>query len=98
MQFKTCDILSCSTGILMGKMDGVYKVAEFLVGAPVWTHQLVEIAPVMRAFFAERFDNIPGRDAISEDTPWDFVLSECEDRVGKTFDIPEKFRGVLGCG
>ncbi|PXW61587.1 hypothetical protein C7450_103104 [Chelatococcus asaccharovorans] len=50
--FLLADVLSCSTGFLMGGIDGVYRVAEFLSGGPVWTHQLVRLCPLSADYFS----------------------------------------------
>jgi hypothetical protein len=43
-EFKTEDVVSLYTGIMLVSLDGVYDILSFLAGVPVWTHQL----PVQR--------------------------------------------------
>ena len=38
--FQVADILSCATGILCGKVDGIYAVLEYMTGGSLFTHQL----------------------------------------------------------
>lgn len=50
-EFPLADVLGTITGVLLGKIGGVYAVSEFMSGEPVWTHQLPrvgkEICPVV---------------------------------------------------
>lgn len=39
-EFNTEDVLSCSTSILCGKIDGVYQVMSFMMSQSLMTHQL----------------------------------------------------------
>lgn len=49
--FPLADVLGTITGRLLGKIDGIYQVSEFMCGEPIWTHQLprvgLEICPVV---------------------------------------------------
>lgn len=49
--FHLGDLLSFTTGAAVSPtlMDGIYKVAEHLIGGPVWTHQLVRLTPPIKA-------------------------------------------------
>lgn len=51
MKFKTEDIISSASGVLVGDIDGVYKVFSFMTGDNLFTHQLPEamrmVAPAM---------------------------------------------------
>lgn len=53
--FHITDILSMTTGKLVSsrRMTGVYELAEWMAGEPIWTHQLPrmfrEAAPVLLA-------------------------------------------------
>ena len=40
-RFLTVDVLSTTTGRLLGKIDGVYEVVSYLVGRDVYTHELL---------------------------------------------------------
>lgn len=40
MKFATVDVLSTSTGILLGDIGGVYKVTSYLIGRDAFTHDL----------------------------------------------------------
>ena len=50
-EFPLADVLGAITGVLLGKIGGVYAISEFMSGEPVWTHQLPrvcrEICPVV---------------------------------------------------
>lgn len=39
--FATVDVLSTTTGRLLGDIGGVYRVVSYLVGRDVFTHELV---------------------------------------------------------
>lgn len=49
MQFKTHGVLTATTGILMGGMDGIYAVASYLLDRPAFTHELAHYAAPMKA-------------------------------------------------
>jgi len=40
MKFKTEDIISSATGILVGSIDGIYKVLSYMTSENLFTHQL----------------------------------------------------------
>jgi hypothetical protein len=48
MQFETHGVLSASTGILMGDIGALYKVASYLIGRPAFTHELAHYAGPMQ--------------------------------------------------
>lgn len=39
-EFPTADVLSTITGMLMGKIQGVYEVLNWMTGESVYTHQM----------------------------------------------------------
>jgi hypothetical protein len=39
-RFKTLDVASCTTGVLLNDMGGIYKVLTYVLDDPVFTHQL----------------------------------------------------------
>lgn len=42
-EFPLADVLGVLTGKLLGKIDGIYEVCQFMTGEPVWTHQLPRV-------------------------------------------------------
>lgn len=38
-QFPTSAVLSLTTGVLLGEFSAMHKLAEYLTGGSVWTHQ-----------------------------------------------------------
>ena len=49
--FPIADVIGTITGRLIGKMEGIYALSQFMCGEPVWIHQLArvgrEICPVV---------------------------------------------------
>jgi hypothetical protein len=98
--FNTNDILSCSTGYLMGEMDGVYKVAEFLTESSVWTHQLIMLAAPMRKALKQAIPNLPGPKDAEGVTPENFATfrERWIAELGPTVTLPNEFAGCLTNG
>ena len=62
MKFKTADILSAATGILYGKIDGVYQILNYMTGDNLFTHQLPRAGRFCAPYLKKQLpwlDNIP---------------------------------------
>lgn len=44
-EFKIEDLIGACTGILLGKMDGIYEVISHLAGYSVFTHEIPVLFP-----------------------------------------------------
>jgi hypothetical protein len=85
--FPTADVIGTITGRLLGKIDGIYQVSEFMCGEPVWTHQLPrvgkEIAPVVLRQHPHLAPVIQESEAVTPDN-WQGVLAGWIARFGDT--------------
>ena len=60
-QFRTLEVVSCLTGISMCdgiKIARMCEIAAWLLGAPVWTHELIH-EPTMDAIRSEGYRQFP---------------------------------------
>ena len=90
--FPTADVLSTITGRLMGDIDGVYKVLEWMAGHPVWTHQLPRIGreaqPVLTNRQPELQRAIDEAEQVNPDNYREW-LARWENRYGPTIAVPK---------
>lgn len=88
--FPLADVLGTITGRLLGKIDGIYRVSEFMSGEPVWTHQLPrvgkEIRPVVLRQHPQIAPVIDEAEAVTPDN-WATILSGWIDRFGQTITL-----------
>ena len=54
--FDIADVISTGTGVLIGKIDGVYQVCNFMTGESVFTHQLPRIGREAKEVLRRRHD------------------------------------------
>lgn len=98
--FKTEDVLSCSTGRLLGDIGGVYKVAEYLTGGPVWTHQLAILGRQMEKALRIAHPELLGRDDAEHVNQENYEA--CRDewiaRLGPTLALAPELAGCLTNG
>lgn len=87
--FATEDVLSCSTGRLLGDIGGVYKVAQFFTGGPVWTHQLARLGPLMEAEIKRQHPDLPGHEDAGhvDGLNWKAALDGWIERHGATIAL-----------
>lgn len=97
MKFATRDILSTCTGRLVGEIEGVYAVLSFLVGRPVFTHELPDYSRASEKVLRETLTDLPGTDDfkhVNADNYLD-ILKEWEGRLGAEISLPKRLRGCL---
>lgn len=91
-EFATADVLSTVTGRLMGKMDGVYQVLNWMTGESVFTHQIPRISreaqPVIVAMHPQLQQAIDEAEQVTPDN-WRVWLQTWEDRYGPTIAVPK---------
>ncbi len=54
-RFHLGAVLSFTTGILMCKIDDVYRIAQHLTGEPIWTHQLGRVMDESKPHLLQQF-------------------------------------------
>lgn len=57
-RFPLCDVLSISNGRLCGKMDGVYKILNWMTNDELFTHQLPRAMRECQPFLLLRFHDL----------------------------------------
>lgn len=97
MKFPLHAVLSASTGRLMGDIGELYKVASFLVGRPVFTHELTFYGNQMAAALRSAVPALPGEADFEhvDGTNYRDVLSEWEKKLGREMDLPDSLRECL---
>lgn len=88
--FPTADVIGTITGVLLGEIDGIYEVSQFMCGEPVWTHQLPrvgkEIQPVVLRQHPQLTPVIDEAKAVTRDN-WQQMLAGWTDRFGDTIAL-----------
>jgi hypothetical protein len=89
--FPTEDVLSTVTGILIGPIEGVYRVAKHAAGEDVFTHQLRrvsrEIQPVMLKRYPELAETVKEAEQINSEN-WRQWRDTWIARHGPTMFVP----------
>lgn len=90
--FPTEDVLSTITGHLMGKIDGVYLVLNWMTGESVYTHQLPRISreaqPVILKLHPQLADAIREAEQVTP-TNWQEWRDKWIARYGTTLAVPK---------
>ncbi len=90
-EFATADVLSTVTGILIGKISGVYEVLNWMTGESVYTHQLPRISrearPVILAAHPGLQQAVDEAVQVNSDN-WQHWHQTWEDRYGPTIAVP----------
>lgn len=97
MKFKTVDVLSTTTGVLLGDIGGVYKVTSFLIGRPAYTHELAYYGRRASAAIRAAVPSIPTEEdaeRVNKDN-YNQFLAEWEAKLGTEIDLPDSLRDVL---
>lgn len=88
--FPLADVLGTITGMLLGKMEGIYRVSQFMCGEPVWTHQLPrigrEIRPVVLRQHPQLAPIIQEAKAVTSEN-WQSMLEGWVERFGPTITL-----------
>lgn len=88
--FPTADVIGTITGRLLGKIDGIYQVSEFMCGEPVWTHRLPrvgrEIQPVVLRQHPQLAPVIEEAETVTRDN-WQECLARWIERFGPTIAL-----------
>lgn len=88
--FPIADVLGTITGRLLGKIDGIYQVSEFMCGEPVWTHQLPRVGREIRPAVLRQHPQLaPVIDEAEVVTPdnWQAMLMGWVKRFGPTITL-----------
>lgn len=91
-QFPTEDVLSTITGYLIGKIDGVYQVLNWMTGEAVFTHQLPRIGreacPLVVAMHPHLQSAIDEAPQITHEN-WQAFRNLWIDRYGPVIAVPK---------
>jgi hypothetical protein len=89
--FHLGDLLSITTGVLVSpsRMDGVYEILQFLVGEPLWTHQLPRARDECATALIRQFPlladiTVPQLDGAAKYAEW--LDEQCE-KYGTYFEV-----------
>ncbi len=95
--FATEDILSTTTGRLLGDIGGVYKVVSYLVGRSVYTLELLTYGERAAAAIKAAVPSVPVKADASHVTPENFqqFRSDWMAKLGPTIDLPDSLRECL---
>ena len=90
--FQSHGVLSAATGILMGDIGAMYEVGTFLLGRPIFTHELAYYGDGMREALAMCVKGIPS-DVTTEN--WQEARDTFIAWHGETITLPPNFAGCL---
>lgn len=89
--FPTSAVLSVLTGVLLGKIDGVYEVTTFMAGESVFTHQIPRVSreavPVILAMHPDLEPVIAEAEQVTPEN-WQQWLTTWTDRYGDEIAVP----------
>lgn len=88
--FPTADVIGTITGVLLGKIDGIYQVSQFMCGEPVWTHQLPRVGREIQLVVLRQHPQLaPVLEEAKEVNPdnWQSVLAGWVKRFGPTIAL-----------
>jgi hypothetical protein len=90
----TLGILSITDGRLMRDIGDIYEVLSFLVGRPVFTHELPRYSKPAGPILAAAFPDLAGDSA----RPWEELRDEALNARGEFVEVPDDWRGSLADG
>lgn len=88
--FPLADVLGTITGRLLGKIDGIYRVSQFMAGEPVWTHQLPRVGMEIQHVVLRQHPQLaPVIQEAKSVTPenWRSMLAGWVERFGPTITL-----------
>lgn len=96
-RFLTVDVLSTTTGRLLGKIDGVYEVVSYLVGRDVYTHELLTYGAPAAAAIKAAIPGVPTKADAAHVNGMNFASFRDEWilRLGGYIDLPDSLRECL---
>jgi hypothetical protein len=81
----TGSVLTITTGIVMvEKFAGVGEAFEWIMGHPVWTHEMPSLGDEARNRIVAQFPDIP---TFATSLDWRTVLADAVARYGETIDV-----------
>jgi hypothetical protein len=86
--FNLEDVLSVTTGILMGSIGGVYEVCDFVTGESNFTHQLVRASQDIKPFIFYQHPKL--QDIHLEEMgvlTVPAILADLKAKYGETFEL-----------
>lgn len=90
LEFPLADVLGTITGVLLGKIGGIYQVSQFMCGEAVWTHQLRRVAGEIRPVVLRQHPHlapvIDEAKAVTRDN-WREMLAGWTARFGATIAL-----------
>ncbi len=95
--FLTRDVLSTSTGRLLGDIGGVYKVMSFLLGRDAYTHDLAYYGTRAAAALKAALPDLPvSADAehVTQENYRD-CLATWEKQFGAEINLPDSLRDCM---
>lgn len=76
-------LASITTGILMADFSAVHEAAEWLIGHPVWTHELPALADRLASLAIAQFPDLP----TSVETTWQDTRDAVRIHYGDTVTV-----------
>lgn len=91
--FPTGDLLSITTGCLLSptRIDGVYRIVDYMTGVPHFTHQLPRGADAIKSWLIEQHpwlaDITSGWESVKDDTTAAAFCAEISARYGEFHEV-----------
>ena len=90
--FHTHGVLSASTGVLMGDIGPLYLVANYLLGRPVFTHELAHYSEKMANALIICHPELPSE---VDGRGWEAVRDQHIEKWGDAMCLDPALAGVL---
>jgi hypothetical protein len=86
--FPTAVLVSLSTGISLCTFSDFHEAAEYLMGHPIWTHQLPKLADAIKRAIVEQYPNVPTKiEGVVTKDNYLQKIAEIESEIGTTLKI-----------
>jgi hypothetical protein len=88
MKFDLGTVLTITTGILLTKIDNVYKILDYMTGDSLFTHQLPRVSRECEPILLKQFPQLKGIDVsdVNSDNWNDFLQKQIE-IFGNEFEV-----------
>jgi len=79
-------VLTMKTGICMGDFGAAHELMEWVLGHPVWTHEMPSYCKSIKAKLAELFPHLPSE---AKGENWKQVLANAIESHGSEIEVPQ---------
>jgi hypothetical protein len=88
MKFDLGTVLTITTGVLLTKIDNVYKILDYMTGDSLFTHQLPRVGRECEPILLSQFPQLKGIDVSGVNSEnWNAFLQKQIEIFGNEFEV-----------